>query len=575
MRKKVLTLLLSSVIMAASISGCGASSTPSSGDGSSSEEQKTDAEDTSNEEQKTDAENTSNEEQKTDAENTSNEEQNAAAEDTSNEEQKTDAEDTPNADNSEKVELPSTYAELIDSLHAGQSYAYAPIYGGEDALLVTSYAFDDLEGHQATYEATIFIEKSGSVSKVTTVQSGGTAYPIAVAKDNSLILSMRNSVQKAYIDKETGEFVITDESNIKYTADEEDSYHNYTNGSSEVTADSSLYDELSEEYLGSEILNFESAGISSDGTPNIAGAVYTVYSGEDLYKAAGYMVFDNDTSGHTQTADGISGIPFEYELKVDDITFHFGSADDTSEAKFSSENHSYPTLTFSGDGIFGSNTVTLSCIGNADPETFDATTYYDNDNNLYMKVKSFDEKTLTGDLYREEKISKEYVENAEEGSNIYSVNGTQFTVMSFEDVNKEISYSTDEEFKKDVVGTNRFDGFLVKCSDDEFYYALEKEDYAEEYNVVSMMEDSNLKKLIQENVTFRIKENCEMVLLRCLEDPDSPRIEEEYLIGREFKGDNYPGWSDNKADYYMTSNMLVALGVIDNELYTAIQIYVP
>lgn len=84
--------------------------------------------------------------------------------------------------------------------------------------------------------------------------------------------------------------------------------------------------------------------------------------------------------------------------------------------------------------------------------TFEDVKYYDNDNNLLMQVTGCDETSLTGDLYREERIKKEYVDSAEEGSIIYSVNGTPFTVVSFEAVNEEIQYGTDEEFKADVVG---------------------------------------------------------------------------------------------------------------------------
>ena len=100
----------------------------------------------------------------------------------------TTAETTENITGSNDSSKSNTYEELVASLHAGQSYAYAPICQGGDALLVTSYTYDDLEGHIATYEATVFIEKDGALEKVTTVQTAGTAYPIAVAKDNSLIL---------------------------------------------------------------------------------------------------------------------------------------------------------------------------------------------------------------------------------------------------------------------------------------------------------------------------------------------------------------------------------------------------
>ena len=481
------------------------------------------------------------------------------------------AAETTEETSAETSEQASTYEDLIASLHAGQSYAYAPVCEGENALLVTSYVFDDLEGHQATYEAAVYAEKDGSVEKITTVQSGGTAYPIAVTDDNSLILSMRNSVQKGHVSKETGEYAVTEESNIDYSAAEDGVYHNFKDGNAEVVEDSSLYDELSEKYSSSEVLSFTKAGISADESPMLSGAVYAAYKGEDLYTVSEYYVFDSETSGSTQTPDGVSGTPFTYEVSGDDITFHFASADDTTEAKFGWEDGAFPTLTFTGDN----ETISLSCLGNADAQTFDAARYYDNDNNLYMQVKQFDETSLTGDLYREERINAQYVDSAKENDTIYSVNGTQFTVASFEEANKEIEYGTDEEFKKDVTGTTRFDGFIVKCSDDDFYYALEKEDYEQEYKVVMLLNEGNLRKLIEENVTFAIKENCEIYLQKFVEDGGTDKLVEEFILGREFKGDNYPGWSQVATEYYLTSEMLVAVSVIDGELYNFVQVYIP
>ena len=233
------------------------------------------------------------------------------------------------------------------------------------------------------------------------------------------------------------------------------------------------------------------------------------------------------------------------------------------------------TLTFTGENTLGSEKNTIVCLGGEDPATFDSVKYYDNDNNLYMQVESFDENSFTGDLYREERIKAEYVDNATEGSTIYSINGTQFEVVSFEAVNSEIGYGTDAEFKKDATGEFRFDGFLVKCGDDNFYYALEKEEYADEYKVVPMLTEGNLRKLVEEKVTFKIREDCEILLQKFVENEDGGHLDTEYIIGREFKGDNYPGWSADAKEYYMTSGMLVAISVVDDELYNAVQIYVP
>ncbi len=557
MKSRIISLLLSTALTVSIIAGCGNANT-----GNSNTEASTTTE--------APADSTETDKQAEDTADSADSTESSATEDSS----ATDDSQEQAADSGRKS-LPASFEELISSLHAGQSYAYAPICEGEDALLVTSYVFDDLEGHLGTYEATIFMKKDNAIEKVTTVQSGGTAYPIAVADNNSLILPMRNSITKGYVSKETGEFVITDEANVDYINAEDGEYHNYKEGASELPADSSLFDELSDTYQNSEIISFEKAGVSDDGTPNLSGAVYAAYNEDEQYNVLNYYIFNDETSGSTQTHDGVSGVPFTYEQNGDDLIFHFASADDTTEAKYSWNEGAYPMITFTGDNKPETEKIYISCLGNQDPETFDAEKYYDNDNNLLMQVKSFDETSLTGDLYRDERIKAEYVDNAKENDIIYSINGTPFTVVSFEEANKEVKYGTDEEFKKDCIGTTRFDGFLVKKGDDDLYCALEKEDYSEEYNVVYMLNEGAIRKLVEENVTFKIKENCEIILQKFVKDGDVDNLTEEYLVGREFKGDNYPGWSDNADEYYMTTSMLVELGVIDGELYTIVQKYVP
>lgn len=58
------------------------------------------------------------------------------------------------------------------------------------------------------------------------------------------------------------------------------------------------------------------------------------------------------------------------------------------------------------------------------------------------------------------------------------------------------------------------------AADDDFFYALEKEEYEQEYSVVSL-------------------------------------------------------FSKGAHEYYMTGDMLLAIGVIDGELYNAVQVFIP
>lgn len=546
MRSKVIALLLSTSLTAALLSGCQSSSTNTPKDAGSEDLQ-------------------------------SSNDPASASSDTADASKADTTKESNDEGGGESTSL-SSYEDLIESLHTGQSYTYAPICEGEDALLVTNGTYDDLEGHMASFDAAVYILGSdNTVHKVTTVQTGGTAYPLAITSDNKLITISNHSIQIAHIDKSSGKFVIEKESVAVFDAAGEPTYHNYSGdgAESEITSDSSYMDSLYDEYSEYEILNFEAAGISSDGAPEFSGAVYTIYNTEEFYNALGYLVFDSETSGHTVTCDGLSSVPFDYEQSGKNITFNFGSADDTQEATFDNEKTSYPTLTFSGDGIFETSAVTLACLGNASAESFDPVTYYDDDHNLLMQVKSFDENSFTGDLYHEESIKEAYVDGAKEGDVIYSVDGTPFTVISFEDVNKELQYDTDEVFKDDVVGTTRFDGFLVQGGDEDFYYALEKEDYETEYKVVSLMTDDILRKLIAEDVTYSIKEDSVIVLNKFVSNGEYDELKDEYIIGREFKGDNYPQWATDADEYYTTSSMLLYITVVDDELTTIVQKYVP
>ena len=82
-----------------------------------------------------------------------------------------------------------------------------------------------------------------------------------------------------------------------------------------------------------------------------------------------------------------------------------------------------------------------------------------------------------------------------------------------------------------------------------------------------------VKKFDETTLTGDIYRN--EILQKFVEDGEFSQLQTEYIVGREFKGDNYPNWSADAKEYYMTNGMLVALGVTDGELYGINQIYVP
>ena len=80
-----------------------------------------------------------------------------------------------------------------------------------------------------------------------------------------------------------------------------------------------------------------------------------------------YFVFYDAENGRTERADGTGGVPFTCEQNGWDIVFHFGSADDVTNAVFSEGDN---TGTFDyGDG----NTIvyTFELVADADADTFE------------------------------------------------------------------------------------------------------------------------------------------------------------------------------------------------------------
>lgn len=91
--------------------------------------------------------------------------------------------------------VPERFSSVTDTLAAGKHFALANL-GGEEALLVTDYVFDDLEGHMATIIANVYAaDPEGNVVDCGSVMSQGTAYPLAV-KEGSLYTAGHRFIQK-------------------------------------------------------------------------------------------------------------------------------------------------------------------------------------------------------------------------------------------------------------------------------------------------------------------------------------------------------------------------------------------
>lgn len=72
------------------------------------------------------------------------------------------------------------------------------------------------------------------------------------------------------------------------------------------------------------------------------GAYAAVKDGE----VKAFYIFEDATSGRTEMFDGRGGTPFSYEQNFDEVTFHFGSPDDTTIMKVHKDDYLYTVGTF-------------------------------------------------------------------------------------------------------------------------------------------------------------------------------------------------------------------------------------
>ena len=73
------------------------------------------------------------------------------------------------------------YDEVISKLSKDQWYTFADISKDYDILLVTDGTYDNLDGNMAAIDATLYgLDSEGKVVELGTVESNGTAYPLAV-----------------------------------------------------------------------------------------------------------------------------------------------------------------------------------------------------------------------------------------------------------------------------------------------------------------------------------------------------------------------------------------------------------
>ncbi len=162
-----------------------------------------------------------------------------------------------------KVDDDTFYKEIIDGLDDTQAYAFAPISTTRNALLVTSYVYDNLDGNLAAIDATVYCAgPDGKVMKYGEVASSGTAYPLAVLNDLYLMYGGNHDVSKVYIDTTEGKFITVAHAEVSYDTNGTPTYtwicpdEKYDG----IVKDDSKMCSLYEDYGECDVINFTTIG---------------------------------------------------------------------------------------------------------------------------------------------------------------------------------------------------------------------------------------------------------------------------------------------------------------------------
>ncbi len=117
--------------------------------------------------------------------------------------------------------------------------------------------------------------------------------------------------------------------------------------------------------------------------------------------------FEDAASGHTETFDGNSGLPFSYEQNFDEVAFHFGSPDDTSKMSVHPDDKGYTVGKFENSGdeytftFIAENdgkTVTLPEAAAEDPFVVPGV-YAGVNNGEFMNLYVFEDETHGKEVY--------------------------------------------------------------------------------------------------------------------------------------------------------------------------------
>ena len=134
-----------------------------------------------------------------------------------------------------------TFTQIVDKkLTDGMGYANEKI-GDTDALLVCSWAYDNLDGNMAAIDAAVFVYKDGAPHEAGKVCCGGTAYPLAINDDN-LYVGSNHWIYKYTIKDDT--LVINEKAFVEYDSEGNPTYEG-------------RFEELFGELSEAKVINFD------------------------------------------------------------------------------------------------------------------------------------------------------------------------------------------------------------------------------------------------------------------------------------------------------------------------------
>ncbi|MCR5301304.1 MAG: hypothetical protein K6E49_02560 [Lachnospiraceae bacterium] len=157
------------------------------------------------------------------------------------------------------IEGCDTFTQIVDrKLTKGMAYTNAPICK-DGALLVAEGAYDNLDGNMAAIDAEVYIYSDGKIVYAGYAQSDGTAYPLSVKDDrlytagNHFVTRYAVKDEKLVVEETAGETFDTEQNvTYYYESDDKDDSNDVDQSEAEKK-----FDELWEEYLSADILNFD------------------------------------------------------------------------------------------------------------------------------------------------------------------------------------------------------------------------------------------------------------------------------------------------------------------------------